>query len=159
MIRPQSSTKLSVFLSGIFFILFMAGIMVLLMFKKDINIYLSDSIKSHSSEDIKSKTAVFLDSAFNYQTNKEKFSYTFLEFGSQGCAACKKMESVMQEISNSRKDINVVFLNILDDKNLNLMKYFGITTIPSQVLLDKNGKSFYIHNGYISSEELNEKFN
>jgi len=158
MIRSQSSTKLTVILSGVFFILFIAGIMVLFMMRKDINIYLSESIKSHTTEDLKSNTALYLDSAFNYQKNKERFVYTFLEFGSEGCVACRKMEAVMQEVKELRPDVNVVFLNILDEENQNLMKYFGIATIPSQVLLDKTGRQFYIHNGYISSEELREKF-
>ena len=154
----KSSDKLRNLLPGIFFILFIAGILVLFVMSRDISQYLSESIKSHTSEDLKSKTALYLDSAFNYQKNKEKFVYTFLEFGSEGCVACRKMEAVMQEMKELRPDVNVVFLNILDEENQNLMKYFGIATIPSQVLLDKTGRQFYIHNGYISSEELSEKF-
>ena len=54
--------------------------------------------------------------------------------------------------------VNVVFLNILLPENQNLMKYFGVVSIPAQVLLDKNGKEFFRHSGYYSSEDLIKEF-
>lgn len=38
------------------------------------------------------------------------------------------------------------------------MKYFGVTSIPTQVLLNKDCKEFFRHSGYISTEELGTKF-
>jgi hypothetical protein len=39
------------------------------------------------------------------------------------------------------------------------MKYFGIASIPTQVLLNKTGKEFFRHTGYYSAEELVRNFN
>lgn len=36
------------------------------------------------------------------------------------------------------------------------MKYFGVAAIPTQVLLDKEGKEFFRHSGYYSTEELDK---
>jgi thioredoxin 1 len=69
------------------------------------------------------------------------------------------MEPVLEEIKNSVKPkINVVFLNIMHPENLSMMKYFGISAVPMQILLDKNGKEFFRNYGFISTEELHTKF-
>jgi thioredoxin 1 len=39
------------------------------------------------------------------------------------------------------------------------MKYFGVATIPTQVLLNRNGKEFYRHSGYITPEEIVKEVN
>jgi thioredoxin 1 len=38
------------------------------------------------------------------------------------------------------------------------MKYYGIAAIPTQVLLDKTGKEFFRHTGYLSTKELISHF-
>ena len=53
---------------------------------------------------------------------------------------------------------NVVFPNILKPENQNLTKLFGIADIPTQVLLDKNGKEFFRHTGFYSTEDLEQKW-
>ena len=61
----------------------------------------------------------------------------------------------MEEISKKNpQTVNVVFLNILKPENQVLMKYFGIATIPTQVLLDNEGNEYFRHTGYYSAEEL-----
>lgn len=57
------------------------------------------------------------------------------------------------------EEINVLFLNILKPKNQDLMKYYGIASIPTQVLLNKSGEEFFRHSGYISTNKLLEKMN
>jgi len=62
----------------------------------------------------------------------------------------------MEEIQTKHpKTVNVVFLKVLLPENQNLMKYFGVAVIPTQVLLDKDGKEFFRHSGYYSTEDLN----
>jgi thioredoxin 1 len=69
------------------------------------------------------------------------------------------MEPVLEEIRNLEKPkVNVVFLNIMQPENLSIMKYYGISAIPMQILLDKQGKEFFRHYGFISTEELMKKF-
>ncbi len=69
------------------------------------------------------------------------------------------MEKVMAQIKNEYpKDVNVEFLNILKPENQMLMKYFGIASIPTQILLDKEGKEFFRHSDFIDKKELTDHF-
>lgn len=88
-----------------------------------------------------------------------KYDYTFLEFGAVGCAPCKKME---KEIETIRKDfagkVNVRFINLSKKWNNDWADYFKIQTIPTQVILDSQGKEIYRHVGYIPADELKKVF-
>ncbi len=65
------------------------------------------------------------------------------------------MESVIEEIRRKYpKHVNVVVLNVLKPENQNLMKLYGIAAIPTQVLLDINGKEYFRHTGFISTPDL-----
>lgn len=65
------------------------------------------------------------------------------------------METIKQEYGSR---VNVVFINISLKKNRDFVDYFGIATIPTQVLLDKNGKEFFRHSGFLSAEDLSKHF-
>lgn len=88
-----------------------------------------------------------------------EYAYTFLEFGAVGCAPCKKMEKEMETI---RKDfaekVNVHFINLSKKWNKDWAEYFEIHTIPTQVILDSQGKEIYRHVGYIPADELKKVF-
>ncbi|HCY41029.1 MAG TPA: hypothetical protein DHV48_06685 [Prolixibacteraceae bacterium] len=125
--------------------------------KENMNNYLSKMMKAQAGSEIINSGSAYVDSTFNYTKNGLNYQLTFLEFGSTGCSACKRMESVMTEIRTKYpQTVNVVFLNILKPENQDLMKYFGVAAIPTQVLLDKEGKEFFRHSGYISTEELSK---
>lgn len=95
--------------------------------------------------------------AFNYTLNRQPYQMTFLELGSTGCVECKKMEKVMEEVRVKYKGkVNVVFYNVRNNKKMT--KHFGITLIPVQILLDKNGKECFRHTGFYSFDELSVKF-
>ena len=109
--------------------------------------------------DIQKSVTQIVDSAFNYQKNGEGFSITFLEFGATGCISCRKMETVMKEIKEKYpQKVNVKFFNILLSENQDMMKYFGIAAIPTQVLLNSSGKETFRHTGYFSFDDLNKEF-
>lgn len=70
------------------------------------------------------------------------------------------MEGVMEEVKDAYpQKVQVVFLNILKPENQELMKYYGVAAIPTQVLLDNAGLEYFRHTGYISTEELIPFFN
>jgi thioredoxin 1 len=99
-----------------------------------------------------------MDAKYNYLQNKQNFEFTLLEFGSTGCTVCKQMEPVLEEMRKLEKPkVNVIFLNIMHPENLSMMKYFGISAVPMQILLDKQGKEFFRHYGFISVEKLNQE--
>jgi thioredoxin 1 len=122
------------------------------------NSYISKMMKEQASPETINMGEALVDSLYNYSFNELKYEITFLEFGSKGCSACKRMETVMEEIrSQYPKKVNVVFYDILLPKNQKLMKYFGIAAIPTQVLLNKNGEEFFRHTGFYSQDELSRK--
>jgi thioredoxin 1 len=142
----------------VMFILLFGLIIIGFALKENMNNYLSKMMKEQAAPETKASGAAFIDSLYNYSKNGQSFEITFLEFGAN-CPACKRMESVMEEIrAKYPQKVNVVFLNVLKPGNQVLMKYFGIASIPTQVLLDKDGKEFFRHSGYISTEELETKF-
>jgi thioredoxin 1 len=141
---------------GIFAAVFVAAFAL----KDTMNNTISEMMKQQASPDLTTSGEALVDSLYNYTKNGGVYEITFLEFGSTGCAACKRMESVMEEIRNKYPNqVNVVFLNILKPESQLLMKYYGIAVIPTQVLLDKGGKEFFRHSGYIDTGDLEKEFN
>ena len=101
-----------------------------------------------------------IDAKYNYSRNGQDFGFTLLEFSSTGCTICKQMEPVLEEVRNSEfPKVNVVFLHIMNSGNLDLMKYYGISAVPMQILLDKQGKEFFRHYGFISADDIFSKAN
>lgn len=145
-------------LTWVIIVMLIALLIGLFMMKDNMNTQLSKMMKAQAGSEISSSGETFVDSAFNYSKNGQSFQLTFLEFGAN-CPACKRMEAVMAETRTKYpQQVNVVFLNILLPENQNLMKYFGVVTIPAQVLLDKEGKEFFRHSDYISFEDLTKEF-
>lgn len=140
-------------------VLFTFSILVFLFLMKDsLNDYISSEIKSQSGNELQRSASVRIDSLYNYQANGKPHQLTFLEFGAN-CPACKRMESVMKEVRNVfPQKIQVVFLNILISENQELMKYYGVAAIPTQVILDSKGVEYFRHTGYFSFDELRPVF-
>lgn len=127
----------------------------LIVFRKDMIKYISESRSSQVPATEKQTIENLIRTQYNYIENGESFEYTFLEFGSKGCSACKQMESVMQEIKDLYPTrVKVVFINVSEKENQELSQYFGIAMIPTQVLLDKNGREFFRHTGFYSTEDI-----
>jgi thioredoxin 1 len=132
---------------------------LLFAFKDKLNSYASKVIQTQAGSEIQNSESVLIDSSYNYAKNGLSYEVTFLEFGSKGCSACKRMETVMSEIQAKYPDrVNVVFINIMKPENLRLMKCFGIAAIPTQVLLKKDGKEYFRNTGYYSANELIKEF-
>jgi len=69
------------------------------------------------------------------------------------------MEKVMEEVkSQYPSEIQVKFVNILLPENHDLINYFGIAAIPTQVLLNDSGKEVFRHTGYFSFNDLEKEF-
>ncbi len=150
--------KLVTFLFLIVFVLLFALLLIGLTQKDKLNNSLSKMIINQAGPELNSSVELLIDSLYNYSKNASSFEITFLEFGAKGCSACKRMEGVMDEIRLKYPDkVHVVFLNIIKPESQNLMKYYGISVIPTQILLNKNGKEYFRHTGYYSSKELTKK--
>lgn len=126
--------------------------------KNNLNEFISNTLQKQASPEVILSAEEIIQKNYNYQKNKQDFEFTFLEFSSTGCAVCKQMEPVLEEIKVLKKvKVNVVFLHIMKSENQDLMKYYGISAVPMQILLDKNGKEFFRHYGFISSADLETK--
>jgi thioredoxin 1 len=154
------SVKAKQILSIAFLVLSVASILLLIGFKGKLTEFSSNLIKSQANSALQNSQSVKVDSEFNYAVNGLKYKVTFLEFGAKGCSACKRMEGVMSEVRNNYSGkVNVLFINILLPENQNMMKYFGIAAIPTQVLLDRNGHEFFRHSGFYPAEDLSKEIN
>jgi len=128
---------------------------LLFVYKSDLNNAASSIVLSQATPETISAVSTYIDSVYNYEKNVESYEITFLEFGSTGCSACKLMEKVLKEIQDLYPTkVNVVFINVTKKENNDLLKFYGIAVIPTQVLLNKTGKEFFRHSGYISTKEL-----
>lgn len=132
---------------------------LLFVYKSDLNNAASSIVLSQATPETISKVSTYIDSVYNYEKTVDSYEITFLEFGSIGCSACKRMEKVLKEIQDLYPTkVNVVFINVAKKENHDLLRFYGIAVIPTQVLLDKTGKEFFRHSGYISTKELIRHF-
>jgi thioredoxin 1 len=140
------------------FTLLFSSIILGFAFKDKMNGYMSEQMKNSISANLKKSGNSYIDSAFNYNKNGLLFEITFIEIGSKGCSACKRMEAVINDIRKQYPDkVNVVFFNILKSESQQLMKYYGVVAIPTQIFLDRNGNEIFRHTGFISTEEIKAK--
>ncbi len=76
----------------------------------------------------------------------------FVDFGKTTCTPCKMMVPVLDSLTKKyRGKMDVVFVNVGQENDYALK--MGVTMIPTQVLLDKNGKEVSRHVGYIPVED------
>ena len=137
------------------FILLVIGILS----RNTLNDFISEKMKEQTSTADSVSVEQFIELNYNHLQNKSGFEFTLLEFGSTGCTACKQMEPVLEEIRQlENPKVKVVFLNIMQPENLPQMKFFGISAVPLQIVLDREGKEIYRHYGFISSADLLRKF-
>ena len=131
----------------------------LVLFRDTLIRYASRNMTDRMEQSEKNVVEDSLSALYDYNTNKKSYEYTFLEFGSVGCHSCRQMEDVMETVKQEYGSrVNVVFVNVSLKKNRDFVDYFGIATIPTQVLLDKNGKEFFRHSGFLSTEDLSKHF-
>ena len=87
-----------------------------------------------------------------HHPQKQKL-WTLKEFGSNRCIPCRKMKPLLVEITNEYKGVlKVEILEIKD--HLEEAKKYGITLIPTQVLLDPKGNVQWKHVGFIPKEDV-----
>lgn len=151
--------KLKSTLSLLLLLAMIAFLIVLWSMKGKMNQYISENLQKSNSQEQISQAAAFVDSAFNYAENALPHQLTFLEFGAMGCVSCRTMEGVMKQVKSLYpQKVNVVFMNALQPESQLLMKYYGIAAIPTQILLDREGKEYFRHDGVISVEDLGKEF-
>lgn len=96
--------------------------------------------------------------------NPEEFSkligsdnLVFVDFYTPWCAPCRKMMPMIDDLKREYKDkISIVKINA--DAGKELVREQNIRGVP-YLILYKNGKNVFTHNGLISREKLVDTFN
>lgn len=135
---------------------------VLLIFavfnKNKLNNYIAQKIQKNTTREVVISVEELITKNYNYLDSSLNYGFTFLEFSSSGCVICKQMEPVLKEMQDLEEvKVNVVFLHIMKPENQEFLKYFGISAVAMQILLDKKGKEFFRHYGFISATDLEAK--
>lgn len=135
------------------------AIICLIAFRDQMTDFISSHRTNNLNEDYAGRIRDSISAMYDYSANDMGYSYTFLEFGSTACSACRQMQDVMKTIRESfPRTVNVVFVNVTQSSSQAMCDYYGKVGIPTQVLLDRNGKEFYRHTGYIPAGELSVHF-
>jgi thioredoxin-related protein len=126
--------------------------------KDNLNGFISQKMQESVGTEVVLSGEQWVDSLFNYAKNGEDFKYTLLQFRSTGCTVCKQMEPELEKIKNiSSTKINVMVLNVMNANSQNVMKYIGISAVPTHLILDKQGKEIFRKYGFIPAGQLLEK--
>lgn len=136
-------------------ILLIAALFTGYMLKDQLNRFISGKMQEQAGGKPGLSAAEQIQENWNYKINRSDFRYTLLEFGSTGCVMCKQMEAELVKVRDNREArVNVVFLHIMDPDNQHLMKHFGISAVPMQVILDREGREIFRHYGVIAADKL-----
>ena len=96
----------------------------------------------------------------NFKTEIEKsktIKVTFIELGSVKCIPCKMMKPILEEIKKEYKgQVKVIFYDVWTSEGRPYGQKYGVRAIPTQVFLDKDGKEFFRHMGFLSKEKIVE---
>ena len=131
----------------------------LMIFHKHIATYISQSKIQQLSANSQKSISDSIAQKYNYHHNGKTYDYTFIEFGSTGCHSCRQMEEVMEKIKTEYKGkVNVVFMNLMEPESKRFFEYYGVATIPTQVLLDKNVKAFFRQTPFNSDDQQTTQF-
>ena len=80
-----------------------------------------------------------------------------LDLGSKGCTSCTILEPVLEELrTNYMGRLQVDFIDVWEHEQV--ATDYGVEIIPVQIFFDANGQELYRHQGFISAQDILEKF-
>lgn len=126
-----------------------------ILFRDKLNDFISEKIKQHAGSEVILSGEAWVDSLFNYNKNGKDFQYSLLQFKSTGCNICKRMEPELNVIRQTKEEkVNVVVLHVMNQNSQNVMKYFGISAVPTLIILDRSGNEIFRNYGFVSAKDL-----
>lgn len=82
---------------------------------------------------------------------------TLIELGMNSCASCKAMHRVLDELRATHGEaLQIVAVDIREQPEL--VAALGVVAIPTQVLLDGEGREIARHVGFYSADAIRERF-
>ena len=134
------------------------GMITAVLSKDKIYDLISKGMQGQSTETEHFNAEKYVRDHFNYAENRQDYQFTLLEFKSTGCTICKQMEPILEELKNwNAAKVNVLVVQIMNPDSQEMMKYFGISAVPTHVLLDVNGSEIFRKYGFIPLHELENK--
>ena len=80
---------------------------------------------------------------------------TFVELGSVNCIPCKAMQPILEKVRQEfASQVEVVFHDVWTSEGKPFAESFRIRVIPTQVFLDREGREYYRHEGFLPVEEV-----
>ncbi len=80
-----------------------------------------------------------------------------LDLGAGRCIPCKEMAPILEELRETyRGQLDVVFLDVWQDRDA--AARYEVSTIPTQIFFDAEGKERFRHEGFFSREEILSKW-
>lgn len=80
-----------------------------------------------------------------------------LDLGAGKCIPCKMMAPILQELKKENKGrLDVVFIDVWEDSAP--AEKYAVSTIPTQIFFDTEGRELFRHEGFFSKEEILAKW-
>ena len=81
---------------------------------------------------------------------------TMVDLGADKCIPCKLMAPILERLESEYKGkAAIVFIDVW--KTPERAKKFGISSIPTQIFYEKNGKERYRHTGFLDEKEIRKQ--
>ena len=78
---------------------------------------------------------------------------TMVDVGAKACIPCKMMAPIMEKMEKVYQGkAAIIFIDVW--KKPEQAPRFGVSTIPTQIFYDVNGKEIYRHVGFMSEEAI-----
>lgn len=80
---------------------------------------------------------------------------TFVTFSADGCQPCRLMEPALRKLDQEYEG-RAVIREINTSEYPELVPYFRIAAVPTQILFDKDGKELGWHQGYMDESSMRQ---
>lgn len=152
----MKNKKINIVIIAITLIIFI----VLILVKDKLNCFITNYYLRNNDIIVNQNDSLIFFQQFDNTSNTYDFELSFIELGGFGCKPCMRMDTVLLELAQVYKNkVKIKTFRVTDDKGKTIAKYFGVNAIPTQIILDKNGKEVFRHTGFLSKEDLENIIN
>jgi thioredoxin 1 len=82
-----------------------------------------------------------------------------VDLGAKKCVPCKMMAPVLDGLSKDFAGVmDVEFIDVWEKENEKKAEAYKISSIPTQIFLSPDGKELWRHEGFISRDDILEKW-
>ena len=130
-------------------------VFILFFVKERLNCFVTNYQLRHNKIIVHKNDSIAFFKQFDYLSNPKTYELSIIELGGKGCKPCMQMDTVLTQLTRQYKNrINVQIYKLNNKQGRVIAKYFGVNTIPTQIILDKSGKEVFRHTGYFPENEL-----